>query len=197
MSEERKSKIDTFSEEEVSDIRNEVKTEIQSGEKEEKEEKKEKRSSKKEVEALHKNIEELKAELDEQNDKYLRVVAEYDNYRKRAQKEKEGIYSDAYIDAVKEILPILDNLERAVAFADSGNLAEGVTMTLNMFKDIFTKMGVEEIPADNVQFDPNVHNAVMHIEDDSLGENTVVETFSKGYKKGDKVIRYAMVKVAN
>ena len=159
--------------------------------------KKDKKCSKKEVEALKKELETLKADLSEQNDKYLRIVAEYDNYRKRVQKEKEGIYGDAYIDAVKEILPILDNMERAVAFADSGNLAEGVTMTLNMFKDIFAKMGVEEIPSENVEFDPNVHNAVMHIEDEAFGENMVAETFSKGYKKGDKIIRYAMVKVAN
>lgn len=159
--------------------------------------KKEKKASKKETDALKKEIEVLKASLEEQNDKYLRIVAEYDNYRKRAQKEKEGIYGDAYVDVIKEILPILDNMERAVAFADSGNLAEGVNMTLNMFKDIFAKMGVEEIPTENVEFDPNVHNAVMHVEDENLGENTVAETFSKGYKKGDKIIRYAMVKVAN
>ena len=159
--------------------------------------KKEKKCSKKELDTLKKEVETLKADLAEQNDKYLRIVAEYDNYRKRVQKEKEGIYGDAYVDAVKEILPILDNMERAVAFADSGNLAEGVTMTLNMFKEIFTKMGVEEIPSENVEFDPNIHNAVMHIEDEAFGENMVVETFSKGYKKGDKIIRYAMVKVAN
>ena len=163
---------------------------------EEKTEKKEKKTTKKDNE-LKKEIEQLKAELVEQNDKYLRVVAEYDNYRKRAQKEKEGIYGDAYVDVVNEILPIMDNLERAVAFAESGNLAEGVSMTLTMFKDIFAKMGVEEIPSENVEFDPNVHNAVMHIEDENLGENMVAECFSKGYKKGDRVIRYAMVKVAN
>lgn len=160
-------------------------------------EKKEKKASKKELDGLKKENEELKAKLDELNDRYLRTVAEYDNYRKRAIKEKEGIYGDAYVDAVKELLPVLDNLERAVAFADSGNLAEGVTMTLNMFRDTFTKMGVEEIATENAEFDPNIHNAVMHVEDDSIGENMVVETFSKGYKKGDKVIRYAMVKVAN
>ena len=200
MSEERKSKIDTFSEEEVSDVKKEEIKETkaeESQDKIEKQEKKEKKASKKELEVLQEKVAKLEADLAEQNDRYLRVVAEYDNYRKRAQKEKEGIYGDAYVDAVKEILPVLDNLERAVAFADSGNLGEGVTMTLNMFRDIFTKMGVEEIPTENQQFDPNVHNAVMHVEDDALGENTVVETFSKGYKKGDKVIRYAMVKVAN
>ena len=160
-------------------------------------EKKEKKCSKKEIDGLKKELEETKMSLAEQTDKYLRVVAEYDNFRKRAAKEKEGLYSDAYVDAVKELLPILDNLERAVGFADSGNLGEGVNMTLNMMKDILVKMGVEEIETDNKEFDPNYHNAVMHVEDDNYGENTVIETFSKGYKKGDKIIRYAMVKVAN
>ena len=196
MSEERKNKIDTFSEEELAKAEAEATESAESAETP-KTEKKEKKVSKKEIDELKKTIEELNAKLNEQNDKYLRVVAEYDNYRKRAQKEKEGIYSDAYVDAVKELLPVLDNLERAVAFADSGNLGEGVNMTLNMFKDTFNKMGVEEIVTENAEFDPNLHNAVMHIEDDSIGENMIVETFSKGYKKGDKVIRYAMVKVAN
>lgn len=183
---------------EEKNVNNLVEEEVEQKTEEIKEEaKKEKKCSKKELDTLKKEVETLKADLAEQNDKYLRIVAEYDNYRKRVQKEKEGIYGDAYVDAVKEILPILDNMERAVAFADSGNLAEGVTMTLNMFKDIFTKMGVEEIPSENVEFDPNIHNAVMHIEDEAFGENMVVETFSKGYKKGDKIIRYAMVKVAN
>lgn len=161
------------------------------------EEKKEKKMSKKEADAFKKEIDDLKAKLDEQTDKYLRIVAEYDNYRKRVLREKDEIYGDAYIDAVKEILPVLDNLERAVAFSDSGNLAEGVNMTLNMFRDVFKKMGIEEIATENVEFDPNYHNAIMHIEDEQLGENMVAQTISKGYKKGDKIIRYAMVKVAN
>lgn len=160
--------------------------------------KKEKKTSNKaELDALKKEVEELKKANEELNDKYLRVVAEYENYRKRAMKEREGIYSDAYVDVIKDVLPVLDNLERAVAFKDSGNLADGVTMIVNMFKETFEKMGVSEIETDGKEFDPNVHNAVMHVEDDSIGENTVVETFSKGYKKGDKIIRYAMVKVAN
>ncbi|MBE6671661.1 MAG: nucleotide exchange factor GrpE [Ruminococcaceae bacterium] len=159
--------------------------------------KKEKKCSKKELDEMKKELDSANEKLAEQTDKYLRIVAEYDNFRKRVAKEKEGIYSDAYVDAVKELLPILDNLERAVSFADSGNLGEGVTMTLNMMKDIFAKMGVEEIETDNKEFDPNFHNAVMHVEDEGFGENMVIETFSKGYKKGDKIIRYAMVKVAN
>ena len=167
-------------------------------------EKKEKKQTAKEFEELKKANEELKKQVEELNGKLeadhesmLRIAAEYENYRKRTAKEKEGIYGDAYVDAVTQLLPILDNLERAVGFAESGNLAEGVNMTLNMFKETFAKMGVEEIATEGVAFDPNLHNAVMHVEDDSLGENMIAETFSKGYKKGDKVIRYAMVKVAN
>ena len=167
-------------------------------------EKKEKKQTAKELEELKKANEELKKQVEELNGKLeadhesmLRIAAEYENYRKRTVKEKEGIYGDAYVDAVTQLLPILDNLERAVGFAESGNLAEGVNMTLNMFKETFAKMGVEEIATEGVAFDPNLHNAVMHVEDDSLGENMIAETFSKGYKKGDKVIRYAMVKVAN
>ena len=163
----------------------------------EKTEKKEKKSSKKELESLKKEIEELKKTVEEKNEMFLRMAAEYENYRKRTAKEKEGLYGDAYIDAVTQLLPILDNLERAVAFSESGNLAEGVNLTLNMFKETFTKMGVEEIVTENAPFDPNLHNAVMHVDDEAFGENIIVETFSKGYKRGDKVIRYAMVKVAN
>lgn len=150
-----------------------------------------------ELEKMKKLLEEQEAKYSELNDKYLRMMAEYENFRKRAAKEKEGIYADAYSDAVTEILPVMDNLERAVAFSEGEKLTEGVQMTLKQFKDSFEKMGITEIEAQNVPFDPNLHNAVMHIEDESLGENTVVEVFSKGYKKGDKVIRYAMVKVAN
>lgn len=175
----------------------ETEVKAENTEKTEKTEKKEKKSSKKELDALKAEVEELKKTLEEKNEMFLRIAAEYENYRKRTAKEKEGIYGDAYIDAVTQLLPILDNLERAVGFAESGTLAEGVNMTLNMFKDTFAKMGVEEIITENAEFDPNLHNAVMHVEDDAFGENMIVETFSKGYKRGDKVIRYAMVKVAN
>lgn len=184
--------------EETASEETEVKTEnTESTEKVEKTEKKEKKTSKKELDALKKEVEELKKAVEEKNEMFLRMAAEYENYRKRTAKEKEGLYGDAYIDAVTQLLPILDNLERAVAFSESGNLAEGVNLTLNMFKETFTKMGVEEIVTENAEFDPNLHNAVMHVDDDSFGENIIVETFSKGYKRGDKVIRYAMVKVAN
>ena len=184
--------------EETASEETEVKSEtVEKTENTEKTEKKEKKSSKKELEALKKEVEELKKAVEEKNEMFLRMAAEYENYRKRTAKEKEGLYGDAYIDAVTQLLPILDNLERAVAFSESGNLAEGVNLTLNMFKETFTKMGVEEIVTENAEFDPNLHNAVMHVDDESVGENMIVETFSKGYKRGDKVIRYAMVKVAN
>ena len=140
-------------------------------------------------------IEELEKKNYDLNDKYLRVVAEYDNFRKRSLKERDGIYADAYIDAVKEILPIIDNMERAEAYLSDDASSEGVKMIMNSFRQALEKMGVSEI--ETKAFDPNYHNAVMHIDDESYGENEIVEVFQKGYKKGDKVIRYAMVKVAN
>jgi len=154
------------------------------------------RKAKKEEAASAKKIEELEKKYEELNDKYLRMMAEYDNFRKRAAKEKEGIYSDAYGDALKEILPIVDNLERAAKFTDGEKVAEGLNMTLNQFTDTLKKLGVEEIDTSG-EFDPNFHNAVMHVEDESYGDNSIVEVFQKGYKKDEKVIRYAMVKVAN
>ena len=140
-------------------------------------------------------IEELEKKNYDLNDKYLRVVAEYDNFRKRSLKERDGIYADAYIDAVKEILPIIDNMERAEAYLNDDSSSEGVKMIMNSFRQALEKMGVSEI--ETKAFDPNYHNAVMHIDDESYGENEIIEVFQKGYKKGDKVIRYAMVKVAN
>ena len=140
-------------------------------------------------------IEELEKKNYDLNDKYLRLMAEYDNFRKRSLKERDGIYSDAYIDAVKEILPIVDNMERAEAFLGEDGASEGVKMIMNAIHASLEKMGVSEI--ETKTFDPNFHNAVMHIDDDAYGENEIIEVFQKGYKKGDKVIRYAMVKVAN
>lgn len=144
---------------------------------------------------LQKQLEAAKAEADASNDKYLRMMAEYDNFRKRSAKEKEGVYADAYADCIANILPILDNLERAAAFDQLEGLKKGLEMTAKAFGDALEKMGITEI--ETKQFDPNLHNAVMHIEDEALGESEIVEVFQKGYCKGDKVIRYAMVKVAN
>lgn len=130
-------------------------------------------------------------------ERLLRVNAEYENYRKRTVKEKEGIYSDAYVDVLKEVVPVIDNIERALA-ADGNldDLKKGVEMTLKQFQSTLEKLGVEEINTAS-GFDPNLHQAVMHIQDESLEANQVAEVFLKGYKKGEKVIRHTVVKVAN
>ncbi|MCI5498223.1 MAG: nucleotide exchange factor GrpE [Clostridiales bacterium] len=140
----------------------------------------------------------LQASLREQEDKYLRLLAEYDNYRKRSQKEKENAWTTAKADTAKEFLPVYDNLERALKQETTDEAyAKGVQMIMTQLKTVLEKLGIEEIPALGETFDPNFHNAVMHMEDDSLGENTVAEVFQTGFKIGDKVIRHAMVKVAN
>ena len=150
------------------------------------------------VEALQAELAKVKEELAAANDKYLRLYAEYDNYRKRSDKEKSGIYASAYADAVKDVLPIGDNLARASAFTDPESVKKGMTMILKSFDDALGKMGISAIEvAPGDAFDPELHNAVMHVEDESFGESAVVEVLQKGYKYGDRVIRYAMVKVAN
>jgi len=161
-------------------------------------EKADKKKSKKleaELTALQKQLDAKTAECNACEDKYLRMMAEYDNFRKRSAKEKEGVYADAYSDCIANLLPILDNLERAGASDNFEAVRKGLEMTVKAFDDAMEKMGVTEI--ETKTFDPNLHNAVMHVEDESLGESEIVEVFQKGYRKGDKVIRYAMVKVAN
>ena len=140
---------------------------------------------------------ELTAQAEEMKDKYLRTLAEYDNYRKRTAKEREGIYADAYADCVQNLLPLLDNLERASQFTEGDQVAQGVKMILGTLPDILGKMNVSAFGAPGDTFDPAIHNAVMHLDDEQYGEGEIVEVFQKGYCKGDKVIRYAMVKVAN
>ena len=163
---------------------------------EEKSASKEKKKFEVELEKAQKEIEKAKSEYDELNDKYVRMLAEYDNFRRRSAKEREGVYADAYCDVIGEILPILDNLERAAQYTDDAEkVSKGVQMTLNAMTSTLEKLGIEEVPTET--FDPNYHNAVMHVEDESLGEGAIVDVLQKGYKKGDKVIRYAMVKVAN
>ena len=149
------------------------------------------------IEELQASIESLQRELEAMNDKYVRLVAEYDNFRKRTVKEKSNAYTEAYADAVKDILPIGDVLARATAFTDPDAVSKGMAMVLKSFDDALKKMGLTEIEALGQQFDPERHNAVMHVEDDAFGENEVVEVLQKGYMYGDRVIRYAMVKVAN
>lgn len=139
----------------------------------------------------------LTNEVNTLKDRLLRLTAEYDNYRKRTAKEKEGIYADACYDILKEILPVADNIERAYAAEGSvDDLKKGIEMTMKGLEGAFSKLGVEEIDASG-EFDPNFHQAVMHIEDENLDKNSVAEVFMKGYKKGDKVIRHSVVKVAN
>ena len=153
------------------------------------------RELKKEIASLSEKVKELEARLLQAEDKYVRLAAEYDNYRKRSLKEKESAYSDAYVDCIAELLPIIDNLERAVMFPDSDKVVEGVKMTLTSLKDLFAKMGVAEVETE--VFDPNFHNAVAHEDNDELGESVITDVFLKGYTKDGKVIRFAMVKVAN
>ena len=164
-----------------------------------KQEKKKIKKLESEIEKLSGTVAELEAQIAEANDKYTRLFAEYDNYRKRSAKEREGIYTDAYVDAIGEILPILDNMERALQYKDndSENIARGLEMIMKSFIDTLSKMGVSEIEALGAAFDPNLHNAVMHVDDEAYGENEIVEVFMKGYRKGDKVLRHSMVKVAN
>ena len=133
-----------------------------------------------------------------QEDKYLRLAAEYDNYRKRTAKEKESLWTDVKADTAGAFLPVYDNLERALK-QDTADEAfkKGVEMTMNQLKEVLTKLGITEIPAQGQPFDPKYHNAVMHVEDESLGQNVVAEVFQTGFQCGEKVIRFAMVKVAN
>ena len=167
---------------------------------EEKETKADKKKNKKleeKIGSLEAEVEAKKAEIAELNDKYLRMAAEYENFRKRSAKEKEGIYADAYGDALSSILPIIDNLERAVGITDADGVAKGLEMTLKGASDALVKMGVEAFGAEGDQFDPNMHNAMMMVDDENHKEGEIVTVFQKGYKKGDKIIRYAMVTVAN
>ena len=140
----------------------------------------------------------LKAEMDTLNDKYLRICAEYDNFRKRSQKEKDSLYGDVKAETLKKFLPVYDNLVRALAQSTEDEAyRRGVEMIMNQFNVTMEKLGVTEIECLGKKFDPAFHNAVMHVEDEEKGENEIVEVFQKGFMMGDKVIRFAMVKVAN
>ena len=147
---------------------------------------------------LLEELEALKNQTAQQEDKYLRLAAEYDNYRKRTAKEKESLWTDVKADTAAAFLPVYDNLERALKQTTTDEAyKKGVEMTMTQLKEVLSKLGITEIPALGQPFDPNLHNAVMHVEDESLGENTVAEVFQAGFQCGEKVIRFAMVKVAN
>ena len=169
----------------------------------EEEPKKEKKSKpKKEKDKESKKAPDLKEAAEklvrEEKDRYLRLAAEYDNFRKRSQKEKDSLYTDIKVDTLRKFLPVYDNLERALKQATADEAyRKGVEMIMAQFKSTMDGLGVTEIAAEGEKFDPEKHNAVMHVEDESFGENEIVEVFQRGFTLGDKVIRFAMVKVAN
>ena len=159
--------------------------------------KKSDKKTKAEITALKAEIETLTAALEEEKKNRLYLAAEYDNFRRRSQKEKEGIYGDAIFDAIKEILPLFDNLERAGQYSESETVAEGLAMIAKMSDEVLAKLGVERFGKAGEQFDANIHNAVMHEENADLGENEISDVFQVGYRRGEKIIRFAMVKVVN
>ena len=188
-----------FTEENTENQSEEVATEERAEEKKatEKGSKKEINALKAELEAKTEEAKKAAEEAADAKDKYLRLAAEYDNFRKRSQKEKDGIYSDAVSDTVNEILPIFDNLERAAIYEDAQKVSEGLAITAKSIDQMLSKLKIERFGAVGDTFDPNLHNAVLHIEDAELGEGVIAEVFQTGYRLQDKIIRYAMVKVAN
>ncbi len=150
------------------------------------------------IDPLQAELEVLKNKVAEQEEKYLRLAAEYDNFRKRSQKEKETAWTDAKADTAAAFLPVYDNLQRALKQETADEAyAKGVEMTMTQLQEILKQLSVEAIEAEGQPFDPSLHNAVMHIDDESFGENTVAEVFQQGFQCSGKVIRFAMVKVAN
>ncbi len=149
-----------------------------------------------ELEAAKSELEKVTAQLSELNDKYLRMAAEYENFRKRSQKEREGVYADAYGDALAAALPILDNLERATAYTDGAQLTDGIKLIFKSAKESFERIGVTEYGAPGEDFDPNLHNAVQQVESEEFAEGKIVSVYQKGYKKGDRILREAVVTVA-
>ena len=161
-------------------------------------EKKEKRRFGRKPSKEEEKIAALEKEKADLNDKFLRICAEYDNFRKRSQKEKDAMYGDIKANTVTQFLPVYDNLERALKQnTEDEAYKKGVEMIMTQFCTTLEKMGVTEIKCLGEKFDPTMHNAVMHVDDEEKGENEIVEVFQKGFKLGDKVIRFAMVKVAN
>lgn len=159
----------------------------------------EKKELKLKLKDFKQKLEESQSQVEAMKDSYQRLAAEFENYKKRTQKEKEAIYVDSVADTIKTVLPVIDNFERALA-AETQNaqsIKEGMDMIYRQLKDVIAKHGVEEIPSVGKKFDPTLHNAVMHSQDEKEEENVVVEEFQKGYKIKDKVIRHSMVKVVN
>ena len=191
---EQEPQTEEVKEEKVETAAEEIKEEAKTESKEEKTEKKHKKESKKEAE-IKETAEKL---IQAEKEKYLRLCAEYDNFRKRSQRERDTLYTDIKADTLLKFLPVYDNLERALATpTEDEAYRRGVEMIMTQFCATMQKLGITEIEALGQKFDPNVHNAVMHVEDEAFGENEVVEVFQKGFMLNDKVIRFAMVKVAN
>ena len=159
--------------------------------------KKKKHSADEKNKGLKEECDKLKAEIKDKDDRYLRLAAEYDNFRRRSREEKEATYGQAMADTVAELLPIIDNLERAKGFDDAEKVKEGLAMIASSVSSVLSKLGVESFGEAGDKFDPNIHNAIMHDEDDSERENEITDVFQKGYKKGNKIIRFAMVKTIN
>lgn len=168
-------------------------------EKEQKEEiEKKEESLNKEVEIVEENIDKTKQELEETTDRLKRVMAEFENYKKRSSKERETLYNSLVADIVASFLPVQDNLEKAISVnTQDENLKQGIELVVKQIEDIFKKFGVEEIETVGKPFDPELHEAVSSVQDETLGEKIIKEEFRKGYKIGHKVIRHAMVVVAN
>ena len=136
---------------------------------------------------LEREIEELNKKLDETKDAHLRIAAEYDNFRKRTQREKEAIYTDAVSDTVRELLPLFDNLSLAQSYVGGENVGEGLALILKTVPDILARLNIQEFGEAGEKFDPNFHDAMMHEENEEFGEGEIVEVFRKGYKTGDKI----------
>ena len=195
MNEDKKQDTPVEETEEIKEETAEPKEEAAAPAEEKKNEKKDKKSGKKKDDERVAALESEKAAL---NDKFLRLAAEYENFRRRSQKEKDALYGDIKADTVTKFLPVYDNLERALKTGTEDEAyRRGVEMIMTQFCSTLEKLGVTPIECLGEKFDPSLHNAVMHVDDEEKGENEIVEVFQKGFRLGDKVIRFAMVKVAN
>lgn len=196
---ETKKTVDAEEAEDNKEAKAEEKTEAKTEEKTEETAEAEAEEAEADVEGLSETAEKLQKQVADLNDRYLRLYAEYDNYRKRTTDEKNAIYNTAIADAYKDLFPVLDNFERAFDNDDVSpeDFRKGVEMIYKQVQDIFKKAGMEPFGEPGETFDPNLHNAVMHVDDPDKGEGEIVQVFQKGYKLGDRIIRHAMVQVAN
>ena len=167
--------------------------------KDKKEKKSEIKKLKAELEETKKALEAESAKYSEMNDKYLRLAAEYDNFRKRTQTERKNAYGEAVADTLGGLLPIIDNLQYAAKYSggDAEKVAEGLNLILGKLPETLEKMNIKAFGEAGETFDPNIHNAILHVDDENLGEGEIVEVLQQGYMYGERVLRYAMVKVAN